>query len=70
VHGGLPRFGGHIALGSLSFFFRRGPRWSSYSDLSVSFADCVGAVTAREAPGAAVIGLDNDFQVLGSPLMP
>ncbi len=41
-----------------------------YADRSLSFADCVGAVTAREARAAAVFGLDADFAVLGFALEP
>jgi predicted nucleic acid-binding protein len=43
---------------------------AQYADLTLSFADCVGAVTAREAPASAVFGLDNDFRVLGFALEP
>lgn len=41
-----------------------------YADRLLSFADCVGAVTAREASAAAVFGLDADFSVLGFSLEP
>ena len=41
-----------------------------YSDRALSFTDCVGAVTAREARVAAVFGLDRDFTVLGFALEP
>jgi predicted nucleic acid-binding protein len=41
-----------------------------YSDRALSFVDCVGAVTAREARAAAVFGLDADFSVLGFALEP
>lgn len=41
-----------------------------YPDLTLSFTDCVGAVTATEGRAAAVFGLDNDFRVLGFPLEP
>jgi len=41
-----------------------------YADLTLSFTDCVGAVTAREASAAAVFGLDADFRVLGFALEP
>ncbi len=41
-----------------------------YADLALSFTDCVGAVTAREASAAAVFGLDADFRVLGFALEP
>ena len=38
--------------------------------LTLSFTDCVGAVTATEGRAAAVFGLDNDFRALGFPLEP
>ena len=38
--------------------------------LTLSFTDCVGAVTATEGRAAAVFGLDNDFRVLGFALEP
>ena len=41
-----------------------------YPDLTLSFTDCVGAVTATEGRAAAVFGLDNDFRVLGFSLEP
>ena len=41
-----------------------------YRDRALSFADCVGAVTAREASAEAVFGLDADFFVLGFALEP
>jgi predicted nucleic acid-binding protein len=41
-----------------------------YSARTLSFVDCVGAVTAREARAAAVFGLDADFSVLGFALEP
>jgi predicted nucleic acid-binding protein len=41
-----------------------------YDDLALSFADCAGAVTAREARADAVFGLDSDFTVLGFALEP
>jgi len=41
-----------------------------YGDLRLSFTDCVGAVTAREARAEAVFGLDVDFTVLGFALEP
>lgn len=41
-----------------------------YSDRALSFADCVGAVTAREASARTVFGLDADFTVLGFSLEP
>lgn len=41
-----------------------------YGDLTLSFADCAGAVTASEGGAAAVFGLDADFRVLGFALEP
>jgi predicted nucleic acid-binding protein len=41
-----------------------------YADRALSFTDCVGAVTARDAGAAAVFGLDADFSVLGFALEP
>ena len=41
-----------------------------FSDQLLSFADCAGAVTAREARAAAVMALDRDFSVLGFALEP
>ena len=41
-----------------------------YADRTLSFADCVGAVTARDASAAAVFGLDADFSLLGFALEP
>ena len=41
-----------------------------YQERSLSFVDCVGAVTAREARAAAVFGLDAGFSVLGFALEP
>lgn len=41
-----------------------------FSDLSLSFADCAGAVTARDGRAAVVFGLDSDFSVLGFALEP
>ncbi len=41
-----------------------------HPDLTLSFTDCIGAVTATEGRAAAVFGLDNDFRVLGFPLEP
>ena len=39
-----------------------------YADLTLSFTDCAGATTAREASAAAVFGLDADFRALGFAL--
>ena len=41
-----------------------------FADRTLSFTDCVGAVTAREGRAAAVFGLDADFTVLGFALEP
>jgi predicted nucleic acid-binding protein len=41
-----------------------------YADLRLSYADCVGAVVARTARAATVLGLDADFRVLGFALEP
>jgi predicted nucleic acid-binding protein len=41
-----------------------------YDSRALSFADCVGAVTARQGGAAAVFGLDDDFSVLGFALEP
>lgn len=41
-----------------------------YGDITLSFTDCAGAVTAREARAEAVFGLDSDFSVLGFALEP
>lgn len=41
-----------------------------YADLGLSYADCVGAVIAREISAQAVFGLDEDFRALGFALEP
>jgi uncharacterized protein len=41
-----------------------------FADLTLSFTDCVGAVTATEGRAAAVFGLDNDFRLMGFALEP
>ncbi len=41
-----------------------------YADQTLSFTDCVGAVTAREGRANSVFGLDADFSVLGFALEP
>jgi predicted nucleic acid-binding protein len=41
-----------------------------YADQTLSFVDCVSAVTAREARASAVFGLDIDFTVLGFAVEP
>jgi len=43
---------------------------STYSGLSLSYADCVGAAVAREIRADAVFGLDRDFQIMGFALEP
>jgi len=41
-----------------------------HADLTLSYADCVGAAVAREVRASAVLALDNDFRVLGFTLEP
>lgn len=41
-----------------------------FAELTLSFTDCVGAVTATEGRAAAVFGLDNDFRLMGFALEP
>lgn len=41
-----------------------------HGDLPLSYADCVGAAVAREVHASVVLGLDNDFRVLGFALEP
>jgi predicted nucleic acid-binding protein len=41
-----------------------------HGGLTLSYADCIGAAVAREVGAAAVLGLDNDFRVLGFRLEP
>jgi predicted nucleic acid-binding protein len=41
-----------------------------HGDLRLSYADCVGAAVAREARASTVLGLDNDFRLLGFALEP
>jgi hypothetical protein len=41
-----------------------------HADLVLSYADCVGAAVARETGARAVLGLDNDFRILGFTLEP
>ncbi len=43
---------------------------AQYADLTLSFTDCVGAVTAREGSAGSVFGLDADFRLLGFTLEP
>lgn len=42
----------------------------TYDGLSLSYADAIGAATARAADAATVLGLDSDFRVLGFHLLP
>lgn len=41
-----------------------------FADLTVSYADAVGAVIARERRVDAVFGLDNDFRIMGFVVEP
>lgn len=41
-----------------------------HGDLMLSYADCIGAAVAREVGASAVLGLDNDFRILGFTLEP
>lgn len=41
-----------------------------HGDLTLSYADCIGAAVAKEVRASAVLGLDNDFRVLGFTLEP
>ena len=41
-----------------------------YDGLSLSYADAVGAASARSRGAEAVLGLDSDFRVLGFRLLP
>jgi predicted nucleic acid-binding protein len=41
-----------------------------YADLRLSYADCVGAVVARETNATTILSLDNDFSVLGFTVEP
>jgi predicted nucleic acid-binding protein len=41
-----------------------------YAGQTLSFTDCVGAVTARDGSADAVFGLDRDFAGLGFALEP
>ncbi len=41
-----------------------------YDGLALSYADCVGAAVAEEIRADAVLGLDNDFRVMGFRLEP
>lgn len=41
-----------------------------HADLALSYADCIGAAVAKEVRASAVLGLDNDFRILGFTLEP
>lgn len=41
-----------------------------YADLTLSCPDCVGAAVAAEVRADAVLGLDQDFRILGFRLVP
>jgi len=41
-----------------------------HGDLLLSYADCVGAAAARDIGARTVLGLDNDFRILGFVLEP
>jgi hypothetical protein len=43
---------------------------AQYADVTLSFADCVGAVTARDGGAHAIFGLDTDFRALGFSVEP
>lgn len=43
---------------------------AQYADLRLSYPDAVGAVVAREVNVKAVFAFDNDFRILGFPVMP
>jgi predicted nucleic acid-binding protein len=43
---------------------------SRHVDLPLSYADCVGAAVAEEVGAGSILGLDNDFRVLGFVLEP
>ncbi|MGH3048595.1 MAG: type II toxin-antitoxin system VapC family toxin [Gaiellaceae bacterium] len=66
-----------VATGALSVRYADpdldGRAWQlmeQYADRALSFADCVGAVTARDGRADAVFGLDADFSILGFALEP
>lgn len=42
----------------------------AYSDIVLSYPDCVGVAVAREMRTRAVFGFDNDFRILGLELEP
>ena len=41
-----------------------------HADLVLSYADCLGVAVARRVGAKVVLGLDNDFRVLGFTLEP
>ena len=41
-----------------------------FPDLTLSYADCVGAAVAREIEAQAIFGLDHDFRIMGFALEP
>lgn len=43
---------------------------SRHGDLALSYADCIGAAVAEEVGTRHVLGLDNDFRILGFTLEP
>ncbi|MGH2768215.1 MAG: type II toxin-antitoxin system VapC family toxin [Actinomycetota bacterium] len=43
---------------------------AQYAELRLSYADCVGAVVAREARAKTIFGLDEEFRVMGFSLEP
>jgi transcription-repair coupling factor (superfamily II helicase) len=43
---------------------------AQHADLTLSYADAMGAAVAREVSAAAVLGLDHDFRILGFALEP
>lgn len=42
----------------------------AYSDIVLSYPDCVGVAVAREVRTDVVFGFDNDFRILGFELEP
>lgn len=64
--------GGSLTVRESSDDLRRGAFniLEQYAALRLSFADAVGAAIARERRVDAVLGLDNDFRVMGFALEP
>lgn len=60
----------HIRRADAELEFLAWDVMAQYGDLALSFVDCIGAATAREASADAVFGLDNDFRILGFSLEP